>query len=121
MITTNNVYHSEKVDHTSLAGNWILISQSGGFAGTTTTPSDNITINFDNSGSYKKNLNYAIAESGNYTIGLEKTIYYSDETPVIYFTTASRTYFNAVALSNDSLTISDNNYDGLSYLYKKLL
>lgn len=120
LIKTNNVYYSEKVDSTSLAGTWILISQSGGLTGATTNPSDNITISFDNSGNYKKNLNYAIAESGNYTIGLEKTIYYSDKIPVIYFATSSRTYFNAVALSNDSLSISDNMYDGFSYLYKKL-
>jgi len=43
-VTASGIYNSQKVDNVSLAGIWILINKSGGIAGTTTVPSDNISI-----------------------------------------------------------------------------
>jgi len=104
-----------------LNGKWILVNVSGGIAGDindidTQTERHIVVFNKNNSVSFF--YNDSLLNTTNFHIEKKESIYSTDEFDFII-------YENSLApevityLSNDTLVIADNNYDGFSRVYIK--
>ncbi|MEO8712195.1 MAG: hypothetical protein ABI405_08745 [Parafilimonas sp.] len=107
------------INKDDLAGTWVLRHISGEFAGIDSIPADRITIAFETSGKYTTAFNYAITDSGNYTITKagEPNYYYSEILLNLISDSNQITY--GMSLKNDSLGISEGCCDQFGYLYIK--
>ena len=104
-----------------LNGKWILVNVSGGIAGDindveTQTEKHIVVFNKNNSVSFV--YNDSLLSTTNFHIEKRKSIYSTDEFDFIIYENSLGpeviTY-----LSNDTLVIADNNYDGFSRVYVK--
>ncbi len=105
----------------SLYGKWILVNVSGGIAGDindvdTQTERHLVVFNKNNSVSFF--YNDSLLSTNNFHIEKKSSIYSTDEFDFIVYEKSMApeviTY-----ISNDTLVIADNNYDGFSRVYLK--
>lgn len=105
----------------SLNGKWILVNVSGGIAGEVNdvdTLVERHLIVFNKNNSVSFFYNDSLLSTSNFHIAKRKSIYSTDEFDFIIYESNLEpeviTY-----LSNDTLVIADNNYDGFSNVYIK--
>lgn len=103
-----------------LYGSWTLTRISGGFSGhgnVIVDPGEKVvftyggTVNF-----YSKE---GLKNSTSFTLKKGKSIYSQDEVCIIHFADSSYTPRVILSLSEDSLQLGDNMFDGFFYHYKK--
>lgn len=104
-----------------LNGRWVLVNVSGGIAGDINevdTQVERHLIVFDKNNSVSFFYNDSLLSTSNFHIEKRKSIYSTDEFDFIIYENNLEpeviTY-----LSNDTLVIADNNYDGFSNVYIK--
>ena len=104
-----------------LNGRWMLVNVSGGIAGDINdvdTQIERHLIVFDRNNSVSFFYNDSLLSTANFYIEKRKSIYSTDEFDFIIYENNLEpeviTY-----LSNDTLVIADNNYDGFSSVYIK--
>jgi len=104
-----------------LNGKWILVNVSGGIAGDINdvdTQVERHFIVFDKNNSVSFFYNDSLLIATNFQIEKRESIYLTDEFDFIVYENSKEpeviTY-----LSNDTLFIADNNYDGFSRVYIK--
>ena len=103
----------------SIVGEWVWIQSSGGYAGNTIRPAANtkFVLRFTSDSSYAEIRNDTVLLTSRYSIHLGQTIFQSDLMPVISFQNSSIPMKVIFKLSNDSLHLADNHYDGYGSLY----
>ena len=104
-----------------LNGKWILVNVSGGIAGDINdvdTQTERHTVVFNKNNSVSFFYNDSLLNTTNFHIEKRESIYSTDEFDFIVYENSKEpeviTY-----LSNDTLVIADNNYDGFSRVYIK--
>ncbi|MCW8812884.1 MAG: hypothetical protein OQK65_05055 [Chlorobium sp.] len=104
-----------------LNGKWILVNESGGIAGDINevdTQIERHLIVFNKNNSVSFLYNDSLISATNFQIEKRESIYSTDEFDFIVYENSKEpeviTY-----LSNDTLVIADNNYDGFSRVYIK--
>ena len=104
-----------------LNGKWILVNISGGIAGDINdvdTQVERHFIVFDKNNSVSFFYNDSLLSATNFQIEKRESIYSTNEFDFIVYENSKEpeviTY-----LSNDTLVIADNNYDGFSRVYIK--
>jgi hypothetical protein len=106
----------------SLTGRWIWIQSDGGIANniheTPASTGKNIELQLTNDGHYFFYFNGVIQTEGTYAIGNEKSIIDHSDKPVIDFSTDKDLLI--LRIDSDNLILSDNAYDGIGYVYKKI-
>jgi hypothetical protein len=104
----------------SISGLWTLNQISGGITGTVPMPSGINTIAFESSGQYSKAVDNVMQESGMYTITLKKTIFSEQKMNVLHFMPSqNNSYDMAVDLNGNILSLMQDAYDGVNYVYAK--
>ena len=107
--------------NSDLYGEWILVNVSGGIAGdindiNTETERHILKINDNNSVSYF--YNDSLVSTNNFSVDKRRSIYSADEMDFIIYENQQSPEVVSY-LSQDTLTLSDNNYDGYTKVYKK--
>lgn len=102
-------------------GSWNWIRTTGGFAGVSLTPqSEGYTMKAvfsrGNSASFYKND--SLIWTSKFTVNKEKTIFSEEEMSVIHY--ESTRLPQAISIKGDTLTLSDNAYDGFNMSYVKI-
>lgn len=104
-----------------LTGKWILVTVSGGIAGDikdVDTQAERHLVVFDENNSVSFFYNDSLLSTNNFHIEKKSSIYSTDKFDFIIYENSMEpeviTY-----LSNDTLVIADNNYDGFSRVYIK--
>ena len=107
--------------NSSLYGKWILVNVSGGIAGDINdvdTQTERYIVVFNKNNSVSFFYNDSLLSNTSFLIEKRESIYSTDEFDFIVYENGKEpeviTY-----LSNDTLVIADNNYDGFSRVYIK--
>jgi len=109
-----------KIESSSkIYGEWILVNVSGGFAGEindvdTLTDKHILVITEDKTVSYS--YNDSLISTGRFHIEKRKSIYSVDDMDFMIYKNKKPPEV-IFKLSNDTLGIADNNYDGFSNIY----
>lgn len=107
----------------SLNGKWILVNVSGGIAGETNiidTLVEKHIVVFDKDNLVSFFYNDSLLNTTNFLIEKRKSIYSTKELDFIVYEYSSA-HDVITYLSNDTLVIADNYYDGFSLVYIKVL
>ncbi len=104
-------------------GKWVLVNVSGGIAGDIVdvdTQAERHLVVFDKNNSVSFIYNDSLLSTNNFHIEKKSSIYSTDKLDFIIYKSGLEpeviTY-----LSNDTLSIADNNYDGFTRVYIKQL
>ncbi|MCU7495950.1 MAG: hypothetical protein HF314_11210 [Ignavibacteria bacterium] len=106
----------------SLYGSWRLQKISGGLQGTTTeiSPDKAPKVLFTYGGTVIfYSSDNKLARSTTFTLTEGKTIYSTDEKSIIHFADNLDNPMVIFSISEDTLVLADNDYDGFSYIYLK--
>ncbi|PHQ30145.1 hypothetical protein [Leeuwenhoekiella nanhaiensis] len=115
------------IDNADLVGTWDWVQTSGGliyFKETPETLGKSITLSFSNNYKFQISQDENEILSGNYTITYKKSIYTGEMARFIELSDA--TIYTGIVLrgivntyENTSLTINDNNHDGIGSVFIK--
>jgi hypothetical protein len=118
----SNPTNTNSSSTTSLTGQWLWVSSSGGISGGVIIPSNNNkqTLLITSDSLFNEYRNDTLTFSDHFTITKEKTIYSVDSLNVIDFQTSRRFNLSVIRLAIDTLVLGDNIFDGYIYKYSKI-
>lgn len=107
-----------------LIGAWKYIGKSGGYAGKSekADPAINDVLEFKSGFRYLQKTNDQVFQQGSFELYRIKSIYSGKEEHAIRFNSASNhpNKNSVIYLTNDTLTIADNVYDGFKMEYIRI-
>ncbi|MFM8596725.1 MAG: hypothetical protein ACKOBN_06500 [Flavobacteriales bacterium] len=100
-------------------GKWKYISNSGGFsgAGGSTRFPEGSTVEFTENGHFKVYEGSSELSSVKFKIEMKESIYSLDLSPALVYTNGD---YEVYQVLGQELFISDNHYDGYTYVFEKL-
>lgn len=105
--------------NSNLYGKWILVNVSGGIAGDINdidTETERHILEFDDNNSLSYFYNDSLINTSNFSIEKRRSIYSADELDFIIYENQQAP--EAISyLSQDTLSIADNHYDGYTKVY----
>ena len=119
LLTNCKKIEAPNAEAAKIFGKWAYKGNSGGFsgAGGSTRFAEGSVAEFTNSGHFNVFLGSNVVSSRNFSLEMKPSIFSQDPRPALVYTNGD---YEVYEVNGDQLVISDNFYDGYSYVFKKL-
>lgn len=119
LLTNCRKIEAPNAEAAKIFGQWTYKYNTGGFsgAGGSTRFAEGSTVAFTENGHFNVYLGSNVVSSRNFSLEMKPSIFSQDPRPALVYTNGD---YEVYEVNGDELVISENYYDGFSYVFKKL-